>query len=481
MLWLALHFSRLPLDTFARDTSEPSPLAVASSAGGDAMLVACNRAAGARGVRSGMTVSAAWTLASDLKIVVRNEGAERAALERIAAWAFQFTPSVSISMPADVLLEVEGSLKLFGGLGRLHRRVEQGLAELGYGACVACAPTPLAAQWFAHAGLATRIQHRDALNHELQKLPVYLLDPSSQSTTMLNSFGVHTIGECVQLPRAGVARRLGQKLLDDIDRALGRLPDPRVPFVPPSIFNSSLALPAPVEQSEALLFGARRLLSELCGWLVATGKGVLHFCWTLAHEDRADTQLDMSLVAASRDPEHLLNLLREHLARVELPCPVIAIALNTGQLQPLASHNLSLLPDVHHGVENPARLIERLHARLGEKAVLGLSTLSDHRPERAWRTCKPGNGIAPKAVPESRARPLWLLAAPCSLKEVAAVPYYDGPLSLLIGPERIETGWWDGHDVTRDYFVACNPAQSLLWIYRERNAPGKWYLHGIFG
>jgi protein ImuB len=53
-------------------------------------------------------------------------------------------------------------------------------------------------------------------------------------------------------------------------------------------------------------------------------------------------------------------------------------------------------------------------------------------------------------------------------------------LSLLTGPERIESGWWDGHDIARDYFVACNPAEAMLWIYRERRAKGQWYLHGFF-
>lgn len=481
MLWLALHFAHLSLDTFARGVCGSGPLAVASSPASGATLVACNRMAGARGVRSGMTVSAAWALASNLKIVVRDESDERAALERVAAWALQFTPTVSISAPADVLLEVEGSLKLFGGLGRLRRRVEQGLAELGYGASMACAPTPLAAQLFARAGLATRIQHRDALHHELQKLPVDLLDHPPEVTTMLDNFGVHTIGECLRLPRGGVARRLGQRLLDDLDRALGRLPDPRPPFIPPSDFKASLALPAPVEQAEALLFAARRLLVELCGWLVATGKGAQSLCWVLAHEGCADTQVVMKLVAASRDPEHLLSVLRERLARVELPCPVTAVALCAEQLQPLASHNLSFLPDARHCTESIARLVERLRARLGDEAVFGLATLSDHRPERAWRVCKPGGGIAPKAPQGFPSRPLWLLASPQPLKEIAAIPHHDGPLSLLVGPERIEAGWWDGHDVARDYFVACNPAQSLLWVYRERNAPGGWYLHGFFG
>ncbi len=480
MLWLTLHFHHLPLEIFTRSARRSGPLAAISSIGSSAFIVACNRQAHARGVRSGMTVSAAWALVSELGIVARDEVAERAALERIAAWAFQFTPTTSISAPAEVLLEVEGSLKLFGGLNRLHQRVEQGVAELGYSASAACAPTPLAAQLFARAGLSTRIRHYDALRHALEKLPVSLFDRSSEAEAMLESFGVRTIGECLGLPRDGLARRLGQRLLDDLDRALGGLPDPRPTFVPPPDFKASLPLPAPVEQAEALLFAARRLLTELCGWLAATSNGVQSLRLTLAHEDCADTQIVIKLVAANRDHEHLTSVLRERLTRVELPRPATAITLATGQLQPLASHNLSFLPDARYRAESIARLIERLRARLGEKAVHGLTTLPDHRPERAWRACEPGENAPPKELRTLSSRPLWLLASPQPLREVASIPHYDGPLSLLAGPERIETGWWDGHEVARDYFVARNPAQSLLWIYRERGATGSWYLHGFF-
>jgi protein ImuB len=480
MLWLALHFRHLPLEMFARGTCSPGPLAVASASAGNALLVACDRKACARGICSGMAVSAAWALASDLRIVVRDEAAEHAALQRIAVWALQFTPAVSLSAPAEVLLEVEGSLRLFGGLIRLHRRIGQALTELGYEVSAAFAPTPLAAQLFARAGLAVRIRHEDALYHELQKLPIRFFGFPSETSAMLDNFGVRTVGECLRLPRDGLARRLGQRLLDEIDRALGRLPDPRPPFIPPPDFKAALPLPAPVEQAEALLFAARRLFAELCGWLAATGKGVQSLLLALGHEDRADTRIGMKLVAASRDLEHLFSVLRERLARVELPAPVIAVELSAGQFQALASHNLSFLPDARDHAEGITRLVERLRARLGEKAVCGLAAFPDHRPERAWRVRKPGSDVTPKDRQTFPPRPLWLLASPRPLKEIASIPHHDGPLSLLAGPERIETGWWDGDAVARDYFVARNPAQSLLWIYRERNAAGGWYLHGIF-
>jgi protein ImuB len=164
---MALHFHHLPLEVFARGTPETTPLAVAASSSRIAAIVATNRQAAERGVRCGMAVSAAWVLAPDLRVVARDEATERTALRRVAAWALQFTSVSSVAEPMDVLLEVGGSLKLFGGLENLSERIRNGLADLGYEASIACAPTPLAAQLFACAGLEIRIRHADTLRHEL--------------------------------------------------------------------------------------------------------------------------------------------------------------------------------------------------------------------------------------------------------------------------------------------------------------------------
>jgi len=482
MLWMALHFHSLPLEIFARGASQPMPLAVVSSAGNNAVVVACNSSARRCGVRKDMPVSAAWAFASDLRIVVRNPAAERAALERIAAWALQFTPAVHIALPAEVLLELAGSLKLFGGLHLLCARIRDGLSAIGYSAVIACAPTPLAAQLFARAGLSVKIQQQDALRRSLSQLPVELLDRSPDSIPALHDIGVRTLGDCLALPRDGLARRFGPSLLDDLDRALGNSSDPRANFVPPPTFAVSLELPAPVFQAEMLLFAARRLLIELCGFLAAIGRGAQHLCLILAHESHVETLIEMKLIAVSRDPVHLLGILRERLSRVSLASPATGITLKSVQLPPLSSHNLSFLPDSSQRTIAIARLIERLRARLGEDAVTGLATAADYRPEYAWKLCNPGDDGAEDKLPHHPpfSRPLWLLCRPQPLKEVASMPCCDGPLTLLAGPERIESGWWDENKVERDYFVARNPAQFLLWIYRERCGSGRWYLHGVF-
>ena len=52
-------------------------------------------------------------------------------LNGVAVWALQFSPRVALSGERAVLLEVEQSLRLFGGEERVHSLVEAGASELG--------------------------------------------------------------------------------------------------------------------------------------------------------------------------------------------------------------------------------------------------------------------------------------------------------------------------------------------------------------
>jgi protein ImuB len=186
---------------------------------------------------------------------------------------------------------------------------------------------------------------------------------------------------------------------------------------------------------------------------------------------------------ASRDAEHLLRVLRERLSRVELPQAVIALRLVAVETSVLEAQNLSLIAGERNAKKDRAELIERLRARLGERAVTGIEAAPDHRPERAMRDCEPGNktarAAATPACAVNRNRPLWLLPRPQRLHSRASRPWFDGEVSLIAGPERIASGWWDDEDSTRDYFVARAADGETLWIYRHPDAD-RWYLHGIF-
>jgi len=47
------------------------------------------------------------------------------------------------------------------------------------------------------------------------------------------------------------------------------------------------------------------------------------------------------------------------------------------------------------------------------------------------------------------------------------------------GPERIETGWWRGLSVCRDYWRVETETRQHFWVYRDLRSK-QWFLHGEF-
>jgi protein ImuB len=475
MLWLALHFPSLPLEVFTRGAETPAPTAIASI-GNRPLVVSCNAAAMRAGIRPGMPISAAHALAPGLAVHARDAQREREALERLAAWALQFTPTLSLAERATLLAEIGGSVRLFGGLSPLLEQARSGLAELGFDTLRAVAPTATGAALFARAGLELELTETAPLRKRLAALSIDLLEQDTAVLDALEKIGVRTLGECRRLPRDGLARRFGQKLLDELDRAFGDRADPHPPWVAPDLHSAKLDLPSPVWEVEALIFAAKRLLVELCGVLTARRQGITQLSLRLGHEGRAPTVVMLSLSMPNRDPAHLLVLLRERLSNTALPDRVESIALTAAETMQLAPRNLSFFGDRDELAENRLALVERLRARLGEDAVCGLALVPDHRPELAWQPAEPGSAAVASAA---NPRPLWLLAEP---KPLRTNPDGAWPvsLSILSGPERIESGWWDGNDVRRDYFVARNAAGARFWVFRERSGTSGWFVHGVF-
>lgn len=477
MLWLAIHLPHLALELFG-PCAQPFVVVVFDAAGNRPAVHARNRVAARAGIRRGLPLSAARSLCADLVSRPRNPAAEQAALEGLAAWAGQYTSQVSLQPPTGLLLEIGGSLTLFGGLAALQQDIGRGLEELGYHPRLGIAPTPLGAWLLARAGDAAPAADRAELTRRLHPLPIELLEVQEATRRTLHGLGLVTLGDCLRLPRAGLARRLTPDLLIYLDRAFGLLPDPRPNYRPPAAFATRIALPAEVENIEALLFPLRRLLRELAGLLHARSAGVQELELTLEHRQRAASRLSLGLLQPSRDAGYLLALLRERLERFELPAPVDALALHAGRFPALDKTHLELFTDSGPGSPDWASLVERLRARLGAEAVSGLALRADHRPERAWQPVPPappggeGRGGAPAPNERIPTRPLWLLARPQPLEATAE-------LHLLRGPERIEAGWWDGDDTVRDYFLATTRQGLRLWIYRDAKE-GRWWAQGVF-
>jgi protein ImuB len=376
-------------------------------------------------------------------------------LEAIGAWACQFTPKVSLEPPQALLLEVEGSLRLFGGFEFLRDKIHSGIAAMGFNATLAAAATPRAALWLSRSS-----------QKDLHAVSLEAACRDDESLTFLKGLGIGTVGELLRLPREGLALRCGHELLDELDRALGAAPEPRAFFEPPARFSAKLELPAPVAHAEGMCFAARRLLVQLEGLLAARHAGIRRFTLVLA-DNEAETRIDVGLASPARDADRMVRLLQEKLSLTQLVRPVEAIRIEAADFADLNALTSGMFGDAAADAEDWARLVERLRARLGHGAVCGLATHPDHRPEHAWRRVEPGEWD-PHDDRTPGPRPLWLMEAR-KIEESEFTP--------LVGPERIESGWWDGDEARRDYFVVRLPDGALGWVYREAD---RWFQHGLF-
>lgn len=489
MLWIAVELPSLPLQIVERGGPSAEPLVISEGKAQRPLVACANAAAREAGIREGQAVAAAKALAAKLKVVERNPAAEREALQRLAAWAGQYTPMAGIDAQG-VVMEVESSLRLFGGHARLTAAVQRGIRDLGFQAAVGVAPTPLAARLFARAEIHGRPMRTclatEELRERIAELPVFLLDWPQKTLAHLTDLGILRIKHLLELPPQGIARRFGPEILLSLDRLMGRAADPREAYEPPARFRSRLELPAEAEGVEALLFPLRRMLAEMEGYLRGRGAGVQRLELLLEHGRQSRTRVPLDFASPERESDFILGIARERLGRLALAAPTIALSLRADALLPYVPRSSSWLPGAEEQAIDSERLVERLAARLGKEKVFGIALADDHRPERDWaRACaavnrrQAGAGRRPISLPAGP-RPAWLLNNPQRLVTSEGHPGCQGDLEFLAGPERIESGWWDGEEVRRDYFVARNGSGETFWIFREHRDPAAWYLHGIF-
>ncbi|MFM0070598.1 DNA polymerase Y family protein [Paraburkholderia sediminicola] len=347
------------------------------------------------GVHAGQSRSYALALAPGLKMLAADTARETQAFEAMALALLTYTPKVSLGHAHTLLLEVGSGLRLFGGLRVLLSRVSATVAEFGYTARIACAPTAWGA-WLLAQAHADRQGHRwhvikeTSLARVLDRLSVLLLPVSQANRDAFTHVGCMTLADLRQLPRSGVVRRFGSGILDLLAQAYGARPDPRESFRAPASFHAQLELPSRVDNADALLFAARRLIVQLAGWLSAHHAALSSYTLLLEHELASrhapkTSSLKVAWAIPSRDAEHLIWLLREKLNQTVLVAPVIELKLVADQIGEYAGRSDTLFPMPESDGDSIARLLERLSARLGPENVLQMSVQADHRPERAMR------------------------------------------------------------------------------------------------
>ena len=477
MLWVATHLPQLGLEVF-----RPAPLLASGKAVvlvADQRLALVNEIAARAGIRRGSNLATAYSLQADLEHHMRDQALEQERLQDLVVTAYEFSPAVSMALPSALLLEVAGSLKLFGGLPNLLRQLRRRIAQRGHVVQLGVAHTPHAALALAKADKAcawTDFPQPDEIQQIAEKLlldtPVACGDFMLPVIERLANMGIRSLGELLELPRHELGTRFDAEFMTYLSKLAGTIPDLRPWEEPLEQFVVERHLLEPLRSKDALLQPMTQLLEELDGWLQAKFLGVRCLRWWFATFERTGAHMELSLAEPQSDVEAMLALTELKYENLELPEDVMTIRLEAVEVESLAQRS-QLQRDLFGARQRqgnaPTELLDRLAVRLGPQALKSLNQLDDHRPEYAWSPVFPTETAELETTASvAGRRPLWLLEPPQRVQ-----PKH---FEVLTCQERIEGGWWD-EPLARDYFVARHGSGTICWLYQDATG---WYQHGYF-
>ncbi len=466
-LWACISFPHLALDGVLRQRADSrAPLALIDGPPHARVLFDVNEAAARAGLRAGQTLTAARALLAEFEAVPFDANEVAHWHRFLAAVAYRYSSDVAL-LPDAIVLEIGRSKSLLGPWERLSQRLREDFSQLGFRHCLAAAPTPHVARALAQHADGSAILGRQNLRAGLSRLPVRHAGLPEETATTLMQMGLRTLGQVLDAPRDGLRRRFGDELLRALDRLTGNAPDGLARYRPPDRFIQRIEFEPEIENLSALLFPLRRLTGDLAAYLSGRDGGVQRFAIELEHRAHDSTRVQVGLLEPLRDPEQLFEFSRGRLEARRLHAPVRALRLRADDLPPFVPAGRDLFDRRPAHALTITQLRERLRARLGDDAIYTLHDTLDPRPERAQSRAE---DVVVNETPPPR--PTWLLEKPIPLR---------GPQpELLAGPERLETGWWDGEPVRRDYYVARTSRGQRAWIFCAAGQRGPWMLHGWF-
>jgi protein ImuB len=488
------------------------PLALVASTPRGGQVAACSSSAAAQGIHPAMPVAEAQALARELAITPHEPSTDRRVLEKLAEACERFAPCVALEegdAPECLLLDISNLEHLWGGEHKLAAQVKNFFTRRGYEVRIGIEGTIGLAWALAHFGIADCGTQRvpGIADYSLQsevrnpkseiELPVEALRIPDDTAALLRELGVKTVAQLQSLPREDLSSRFGDGLLRRLDQFTGAAREAIEPHRPLAALEAACSLDEPTADRAVLLHVLASLVEQLCRQLSARDQGAVLLTGALRCAAGRAAPLRIGLVDPSANPRQLLELielrlenlmLTEEVDRVEIRAAV-AGRLNQRQRELFADR----WPSDPHQL---ALLVNRLSSRLGSEQVLRAELRPSPVPERAvrWMPMTEKSRVESR---ESRARipaldyhrPLLLEPKPQPLEMTSIAP--DGPPQFIwlesrrerivhcAGPERIETLWWRGPSVRRDYYRIATESGNHLWIFR-RLADARWFLHGTF-
>ncbi len=475
------------------DAAAP-PMVLTRRSGSVVVVVQADARARGRGVRIGLTLAQARARVPDLVAQADDPQRNRALLYDLARAALCYSPVVQPFEPDKLLLDITGCQRLFGGEANIGRRALAGFRARGLHTRVAIADTVGAAWALATAGAEPlEIAPVGQTVTKLAPLPPAALRIEDGVAAQLDALGIRTIGDLLMLPRSVLPARFGAGLVRRLQQALGDIPEEISACgfgQPPAV---DVGFEVPVRDRVAVGRILARLLADLYRQLEERVLALVRLDCVLTFEDVAPCVFEVALSRATQSWEHVSTLVQRRLEMVDLAAGLLGLRLIAARVERFRGGQIELFEPVDPaGEEDFGRLLDRLCNRLGPDGVVVAELVPDYQPEFAFRYRRfaetVGGRVAP-AIPVALPRPARLLPRPLLIRVSSS--RVDGlPVTMTVrgrevqvvrvwGPERIETGWWRGPDVRRDYYRVLTGSGGRLWVFCDRT-DGRWYWHGTF-
>ena len=477
-------FPRLPSDRVLRARTREAansdrPFALVQHAKNTDRIYCLNQAAEAQGLHRGMGLSDARAYCPELYSAAANPQEDARFLQSLARWSKRYCPWVGVDGRDGLVLNITGSVHLFGGEAEMLDDMRHRLARAGLTGRIAAADTRGAA-W-------ARTHYARKPDADITALPVAALRLDEKTDTALQRLGLRKISDLLALPRMTIARRFGPNVMLRLDQAMGTQDETITPIGEAPHYAVRMTLPEPIGLSADVMAGTKRLLDQLCDKLKRQAMGARRLQLTMRRVDQGAQQIELRLAAPMRDAMRILPLFDRGIRTVDAGFGIDQLRLEATQVENLADAQITAAtaarPD---GLED---LITRLGNRIGLENIQRFLPADSHIPERSFQIVPAAYSTATGSWSTLRPRPLCLFPpepiAASGTRPPAQFRWRRMSLTTgrATGPERIAPEWWLPDDNwrsgVRDYWKVDTTQGRRLWLFYTPQNPN-WFVQGEF-
>lgn len=417
------------------------------------------------------------------------------AIEQLASHCRQISDHIAVVSEDALAVEIRGSLRYFGGIRRLRQTLRIPLShqllqwQLPAVFFDAASPSASASLLLAQTQLCRLVPSADDLRSALGGIPVARLALDTKLVRRLEQCGLLYLRDVWRLPSAALRIRFGRTLTDYLEQLLALRPAPLVRWQPAPAFCETMTPDLPAENQRDILLLASELLSRLEQFLQKHHLTADHILFRLSDDTGATQYIDLGTRRPVRDKKTWLMLLENRIKTLATNNSVSSVGLSATELQPYQPAGANPRMRGKSGAAaTGSGLLETLCARLGEHAIFCLHQQQDYDPVVAGQYLEyihhknfplDSSPLPPRGFGLHEQQPCLLLPSPLALRICNDQPVYLSPLTFLRGPERIETHWWSGKNIRRDYYIVVNRQGMMLWVYRDISRRC-WFLQGLF-